>query len=192
MKFLDLGAQYLSLKDEIDCAIHTVIMRGDFIMGKEVYELEERIANYCGVQYGVALNSGTDALLAAVKGLRIGPGDEVIIPDFTYIATAEVVAAVGAKPVFVDIDEKTFNIDPQLIEAAITKKTKAIIPVHLYGLMADMDPIMTLAKKYNLFVIEDAAQAIGSEDYGKRAGSIGDAGCLSFCVCIHLQDACRH
>ena len=180
IKFLDLTAQYKSIKKEIDLAIKKVLESGQFIGGKEVERFERKFAKFCGVKYAISVNSGTDALFLSLKSLGIGPGDEVITTPFTFIATAEVIANSGAKPVFVDIDPKTFNIDPSKIEKAITKKTKAIIPVHLFGQMADMDEIMRIAKKYKLFVIEDAAQAVGAEYKGKKAGAIGDLGCFSF------------
>lgn len=180
MNFLDLAAQYRSIQKEIDAAINSVISRSEFIMGPAVGELEEKVATYCGTQFGVALNSGTDALIIALKALGIGAEDEVIVPSFTYIASAETVAMTGARPVFVDIEPDTFNIDVSTIERVITPRTKAILPVHLYGQPADMDKICQLAKKHNLKVIEDAAQAIGAEYKGKKVGSIGNVGCLSF------------
>ena len=177
---LDLKAQYRSIKTEIDAAVKKVADAQDFILGEEVVSLEKEVAVYCGAKYGVGVASGTDALILALKALDIGPGDEVITTPFTFFATAESISIVGAKPVFADIDPKTYNIDPQLIEAKITKKTKAIMPVHLYGQCADMDPIMAIAKKHGLKVIEDAAQAIGAAYKGKKAGSFGSAGALSF------------
>jgi len=180
MKLLDLNAQYQLIKKEIDKTIHDVINRSDFMLGKDLTELEKDIAKYCQAKYAVGLNSGSDALLFALRAYNIGPGDEVIVPTFTFIATAEVVVLQGAKPAFVDIDPKTYNIDPAKIEEKINKKTKAIIPVHLYGQPADMDSIMNIAKKHNLIVIEDAAQAIGAEYKGKKVCSIGHVGCLSF------------
>ncbi|MFZ6035977.1 MAG: DegT/DnrJ/EryC1/StrS family aminotransferase [Patescibacteria group bacterium] len=180
MKFLDLEAQYQSIKKEVDAAINRVIQNSSFIMGDEVAELEQKIAEYVGVPYAVGLNSGSDALTASLIALGITPGDEVIVPTFTYIATAEAVAIAGGKIVFVDINPKTFNVDPKLLEAAITKKTKAIIPVHLYGQAAEMDAIMAIAQKHKLYVIEDCAQAIGAEYNGKKVGSFGTTGCFSF------------
>ncbi|MFH1860465.1 MAG: DegT/DnrJ/EryC1/StrS family aminotransferase [bacterium] len=177
---LDLTKQYQSIKQEIDQAVINVLEKGSFILGKEVGLLEEEIASLCGIKHGIGVNSGTDALLVSLMAYGVGREDEVITTPFTFIATAEVIALNGAKPVFVDIDPKTLNIDVGKIEAAITKKTKAIIPVHLYGQMADMDQIMDLAKKYNLIVIEDAAQAMLSEYKGRYAGSIGHTGCFSF------------
>lgn len=180
MQFLDLNAQYKSIKKEIDSAIKRVLDGGVFIGGQEVEKLEEEIAKFCGVKYAIGVNSGTDALFLSLKALGIGRGDEVITTPFTFIATAEIIANLGAKPVFVDIEPKTFNIDVSKIKKAITKKTKAIIPVHLFGQMADMSEIMRIAKKYKLYVIEDAAQAIGAEYKGRKAGTMGDFGCFSF------------
>ena len=180
MKFIDLNAQYKSIKKEIDRAIKRVLDSGVFIGGEEVEKFEKEIAKFCGTKYTVGINSGTDALFLSLKALGIKQGDEVITTPFTFIATAEVIANLGAKPVFIDIDPKTFNIDPSKIEEVITKKTKAIIPVHLFGQMAEMGKIMRIAEKYKLYVIEDAAQAIGAEYKGKKAGSIGDIGCFSF------------
>ena len=177
---LDLKAQYGSIKTEIDAAVKKVADAQDFILGEEVLSLEREVAAYCGTKYGIGVASGTDALILALKALDIGPGDEVITTPFTFFATAESISIVGAKPVFADIDPKTYNIDPLLIEAKITKKTRAIMPVHLYGQCADMDPIMDIAKKHGLKIIEDAAQAIGAAYKGKKAGSIGNAGALSF------------
>lgn len=177
---LDLQAQYKTIKKEIDAAIKTVIAESSFIGGKHVEELENNIASYCGTKYAVALNSGTDALYLALWALGIGKGDEVITSPFSFFATAEVIAKVGAKPVFVDIDPATFNINPELIEEKITKNTRAIIPVHLFGQTAEMDRINDLAKRYGFFVIEDACQAIGARYKGKKAGNLGDVGCFSF------------
>jgi dTDP-4-amino-4,6-dideoxygalactose transaminase len=191
MQFLDLKAQYQSIKKEIDQAIKKVLDNCNFILGPEVEKLENNVAKYCGVKYGVALNSGTDALLLSLKALGIKPKDEVIVPSFTFISTAEVVSLIGAKPVFIDIKSSTFNINPELIEKLITPKTKAIIPVHLFGLSAEMDKIMKIARKHKLKVIEDAAQAIGAkyspphqnigrQGKNKKVCSFGDCGCLSF------------
>jgi len=180
MKFLDLSAQYNSIKKEIDEAVKRVLESTVFIGGKEVEEFEKEMAELCGVKHAIGLNSGTDALFLSLKALGVGPGDEVITSPFTFIATAGVIANCGARPVFVDIDPRTFNIDPSLIEKAITEKTKAIMPVHLFGQMADMQEIMEIAKKHSLYVIEDAAQAVGAEYKGKKAGTMGDLGCFSF------------
>ena len=177
---LDLKGQYRSIKSEIDEALRKVIERQDFILGEECRLLEEEVTQYCGSKYAVGLASGTDALILALRALDIGSGDEVITSPFTFFATAEAISLVGAKPVFVDIEPKTYNIDPALIEKAITPRTKAIIPVHLYGQCADMDPIMAIAGKRKLKIIEDTAQAIGATYNGRKAGSIGDIGTLSF------------
>jgi dTDP-4-amino-4,6-dideoxygalactose transaminase len=177
---VDLKAQYVSIKDEIDKAIQDVLESQVFILGPKVKELEEKIAKYSDVKYGIAVASGSDALLLALMAIGVGYGDEVITTPFTFFATAGSISRLGAKPVFVDIDLKTYNINPNLIEAKITNKTKAIIPVHLYGQCADMDPILDIAKRHNLYVIEDAAQAIGSKYKDKMAGSMGHLGCLSF------------
>jgi dTDP-4-amino-4,6-dideoxygalactose transaminase len=175
VQLLDLKKQYLSIKDEVDKAIFGVIDSCKFIMGPEVGMFEEKVAAYCQTKYVVGVASGTDALLIALRAYGIKPGDEVITTSFSFFATAGVISRLGAVPIFVDIDERTFNINPNLIEKKITKKTKAIIPVHLYGQMAWMDKIMEIAKQHNLVVIEDAAQAIGSKYHGKLAGSIGQA-----------------
>lgn len=177
---VDLKAQYDSIKGEIDSAIRGVVESGQFILGPETKALEEEIASYLGVKYAVGVASGTDALHLALLACGIKPGDEVITTPFTFIATAEAITNCGATPVFVDIDPQTYNIDPAQIEPKITAKTRAILPVHLYGQPADMDPILELARKYNLKVIEDCAQALGAEYKEKKAGSLGDAGCLSF------------
>ncbi|KPJ73549.1 transcriptional regulator [Parcubacteria bacterium DG_74_1] len=180
IKFLDLTAQYKSIKKEIDTAIKRVLDDANFIGGKGVQELEKEVAKFCGVKYAIGVNSGTDALFLSLKSLGIGPGDEIITTPFTFIATAGVIANCGAKPIFVDIDPNTFNINSSKIEKAITKKTRVILPVHLFGQMADMTVIMRIARKHNLCVVEDAAQAIGAEYKGKKAGAIGDLGCFSF------------
>jgi len=187
--FVDLNAQYRQIKEEIKISFDKLFKKSDFISGDAVRKFEQEFARYCGVKYALGLNSGTDALFLGLLGLGIREKDEVIVPAFTYIATALAVSMCGAKPIFVDIDEETYNIDPLKIEKVITKKTKAIIPVHLYGQAADMQSIIRIAKKYNLKVIEDAAQAHGAEYKLKiqnsklktmRVGSIGDVGCFSF------------
>lgn len=178
--FIDLKRQYSLLGPGIEPLIKKVIADGDFILGHDVKLFEENFAQYCQTKYAVGLACGTDAILLALKALGIAPGDEVIIPVNTFIATALPVIILGAKPIFVDIDTNTYNIDVDKIEERITKKTKAIIPVHLYGLIAEMEKIMSLAKKYKLYVVEDACQAHGSEYKGKRAGSFGDIACFSF------------
>lgn len=177
---LDLKAQYASIKDEIDAAIAGVLESTQFVLGPVVCDLEERIAAYCGCRYGVGVASGTDALRITLAALDIGPGDEVITTPFTFIATANTISHCGALPVFVDIDARTFNLDPIATEAAITEKTRAIVPVHLFGHPADMDPILEVAEAHGLYVIEDAAQAIGARYKGHLACSMGHAGCLSF------------
>lgn len=177
---LDLTPEIEALWDELVAAIQGVLKSGQFIMGPNVKAFEQEVAAYLGVKHAIGVNSGTDALVIALRALGIGPGDEVITTPFTFFATAEAISQVGATPVFVDIDPKTFNINPELIEPAITPRTKAILPVHLYGQAADMDPIMALAEKYNLKVIEDTAQAFGGEYKGRKLGTIGDAGCFSF------------
>jgi dTDP-4-amino-4,6-dideoxygalactose transaminase len=177
---LDLKAQYAKIKDEVLSSVAEVLETQRCIGGPKVAELEEKIAKMSDCKHAVGVSSGSDALLNSLMSLDIGPGDEVITVPFTFFATVGSIARTGAKPVFVDIDPKTYNIDPSLIEAAITDKTKAIIPVHLFGQMADMDPIMEIAGKNSLAVIEDAAQSITSTYKGKKAGAIGTTGCFSF------------
>ncbi len=177
---LDLKAQFNPIKNEVMAAVEAVFESQQFINGPQVKELEKQIAAYSGCKSGIGVSSGTDAILCALMALDIKAGDEVITTPFTFFATAGCIWRVGAKPVFVDIDLKTYNIDINKIEKAITKKTKAIMPVHLFGQVADMDPIMEIAKRHNLFVIEDAAQSIGASYKGKKAGSIGTVGCFSF------------
>lgn len=177
---LDLKQQYTTLEQDIDAAIKDVLASGQFVLGPVVEDFERRIADYCGCQHGVGVASGTDALRLTLTALEIGPGDEVITTPFTFVATANTISHAGATPVFVDIDPHTYNIDSQAIEAVITERTRAIVPVHLYGQPADMDSIMALADQHDLYVVEDAAQAIGARYHGRRAGSIGHAGCLSF------------
>jgi dTDP-4-amino-4,6-dideoxygalactose transaminase len=177
---VDPKLQYEALREEIDAAYRRVLASGQFILGKEVEAFEEEFARYCGVRYAVGLNSGTSALSLALQALGVGPGDEVITVSLTFVATVEAISLLGARPRFVDIDEKSYTLDPAQIEAAITKKTKGIIPVHLYGQPADMDPILDLAKKRKLFVLEDAAQAHGALYKGNRVGSLGHAACFSF------------
>jgi len=177
---LDLSEQYQSLREDILKTLDDVMSKSQFILGENVKKLEKDVATYSRVKHGIGVANGSDALHISLEGCGVGVGDEVIVPSFTFFATAGAVARTGAKPVFVDIDPKTFNIDPSKIEAAITENTKAIIPVHLYGQMADMDPIVEIAKKYNLFIIEDAAQAIGSQYKGKAVGELGTTACYSF------------
>ena len=178
--FLDLKAQYKEIKPQVDAAVARVIESAQFVLGPEVAAFEQRFAAYCGVQHCVALNSGTSALHLALLAAGVGPGDEVITVSMTFVATTAAILYCGAKPIFVDVDPNTWTMDPNLVKAAITPRTKAILPVHLHGLMADMDPIIEVADRAGLIVIEDAAQAHGSEYRGLRAGSIGDIGCFSF------------
>jgi dTDP-4-amino-4,6-dideoxygalactose transaminase len=177
---VDLTAQYHSIKKEIDAAVLSTLESGHFILGPAVTKFEESIASYLGVDFGIGLASGTDALVLALRALNIGAGDEVIIPAYTFFATAGTVISVGAKPVFVDIDLQSYQIDVAKIEEAITSNTKAIIPVHLYGHPAEMNPILGIAREYGLKVIEDNAQGFGAEYLGNKTGSLGDIGCLSF------------
>lgn len=177
---LDLVAQYRAIKPEIDAAVQQVFESQYFILGPEVVACEKAIADYSQCAHGCGVSSGTDALLIALMNEGIGAGDEVITSPYTFFATAGSIARTGARPVFVDIDPETYNLRADQIEERVTDKTKAIMVVHLYGLMADMDPIMDVARRHDLVVIEDAAQAIGSEYKGHRAGSIGDYGCFSF------------
>ncbi len=177
---LDMRRQYKAIKAEMDKAVLAVFEHGLFILGPEVKELEEKIARLCGSSHGIGVASGTDALLIALRAVGVGPGDEVITSDYSFFASAGVISRLGARPVFVDIEADTYNIDPLKIEKAINKKTKAIMPVHLFGQVADMDPLLQIAKKHNLIVIEDAAQAIGAGYKGKKAGGIGHFGCFSF------------
>lgn len=178
--FIDLKAQYHSIKPEIDTAITQVLENSQFILGPEVVGFETEFADYCQTRFAIGVNSGTSALHLALLAAGIGPGDEVITIPFTFVATVAAIVYTGAKPVFVDIDPVTFCMDVTRIEKAITSSTRAILPVHLYGQPADMDPIMAIAARYNLVVIEDAAQAHGAEYKGKRVGSIGHMGCFSF------------
>ncbi len=178
---LDLKAQYATIRDEIEPVVKEVMESQYFILGPKVKTFEERVAGYCNTRYALGVSSGTDALIIALMALDIQPGDEVITTAYSFFATAGSISRLNATPVFVDIDPITFNIDPAEIEAKITPKTKAIIAVHLYGQSADMDPILSIAKKHQLKVVEDAAQAIGTEyTNGRRAGSMGDMGCFSF------------
>jgi dTDP-4-amino-4,6-dideoxygalactose transaminase len=178
--FLDLKAQHDPIRAEIMTAIQEVVDRNAFAGGPFVEKFEEEFAQYCQARHAVGVANGTDALWFALLALGVGPGDEVITVPNTFMATAEAISFCGAKPVFVDIDEKTYTLDPRLLARALTPRTKAIIPVHLYGQMADMDPIMEFARQHGLFVVEDACQAHGAEYKGRRAGTIGHAGCFSF------------
>lgn len=177
---LDLKPQYLAIREEIRTAIEDVLESQHFILGPKVEECEKALAAYSHCAHGVGVSSGSDALLACLMAENIGPGDEVITSPYTFFATVGAIARVGATPVFVDIDPATYNLDVTQIASKVTKCTRAIIPVHLFGQMADMDPVMQSAKEHNLIVIEDAAQAIGAEYKGRRAGSIGHYGCFSF------------
>ncbi|MCL5073801.1 MAG: DegT/DnrJ/EryC1/StrS family aminotransferase [Actinobacteria bacterium] len=180
INFIDLKQQYFEYKSEIDEAIRNIIEQTAFIQGKEVANLEKNLARYTGSQYCISCGSGTDALLLSLMGIGIKPGDEIITVPFTFFATAEVIAFLGAKPIFVDIEEKTYNIDVNLIEKKITSKTKAIIPVSLYGQPADMDEIVSLGKKNNLIIIEDAAQSFGAKYKNKKSCNLSQIGCTSF------------
>ncbi len=198
--FVDLLSQYREVQKDVDAAVKRLFRKSDFILGEEERLYEQEFSRYCGRKFGIGVNSGTDALILSMAGLGIGPGDEVIVPSFTFIATASSVSLAGATPVFVDVDDRTLNMDPGRIERALTKKTRAIIPVHLFGQTADMAPLLKIARAHNLKVIEDAAQAHGAEyrftrpasagggrdgSAGrwlrvKKAGSMGDTGCFSF------------
>ncbi|MAV95395.1 MAG: aminotransferase DegT [Euryarchaeota archaeon] len=180
MEFVDLKSQYQALKKDVDQRVLAVLEHGQYINGPEVDDLENALADFVGVKHCVAVSSGTDALLIAMMALGVEPGDEVITTPFSFISTAETIALLGAKPVFVDIDERTCNIDPLLIEPAITSRTKAIMPVSLYGQCADMDTINSIAAEYKISVIEDAAQSFGATYKGKRSGGLSPIGCTSF------------
>jgi dTDP-4-amino-4,6-dideoxygalactose transaminase len=178
--FVDLKAQYRSIKPEVTAAIAGVLESCEFTLGSEVAAFEKEFAAYCRAGYGVGVNSGTSALHLALLAAGVGPGDEVITVPFTFLATVSAIDYTGARPVFVDVDPRTLTMDPAALEAAITPRTRAIIPVHLYGRPADMDPIVAVARRHGLVVIEDAAQAHGAEYKGRRAGSLGDMACFSF------------
>jgi dTDP-4-amino-4,6-dideoxygalactose transaminase len=177
---LDLASQYSMIGAEIRTAVERVMASQQFVLGREGTALEEEIARLCGAAHGVGLASGTDALILALRACGIQAGDEVLVPPFTFVATGSAVSALGAKPVFADIRPDTYNIDPSELERRVTARTRAIVVVHLYGLAADMDPILAFAKSRNLPVVEDNAQAIGASYKGRRTGSLGDAACLSF------------
>jgi dTDP-4-amino-4,6-dideoxygalactose transaminase len=177
---IDLKAQYQSIRDEVEPVLRRLLESQMFVLGPEVEQLEAELARYCGAARGVGCASGTDALLLPLTALGVGPGDEVITSPYSFFATAGSIWRTGARPVFVDIEPDTYNIDPSLIEPAITPRTKAIIPVHLFGQTADMDPIADIAKRHGLFVLEDAAQCIGASYRGRRAGSLGQAAAFSF------------
>ena len=180
MEFIDLKTQYQRLKSDIDAGIQRVLDHGQYILGPEVVQLEERLAHYTGARYCVSVANGTDALQIALMAVGVGPGDEVITPGFTYVATAETVALLGARPIYVDIDARTYNLDPALLEAAITPRTRAIIPVSLYGQCADMDAINAIAARHNAVVIEDAAQSFGATYKGRKSCSLSTIACTSF------------
>ena len=185
IQMVDLKSQYLRIKPEIDAAIQRVLDSTAFIQGSPVFDFEQQLVQYAGSKCVVSCGNGTDALLAALMSLGIGEGDEVVVPAFTFIAAVEVIALLGATPVFVDVCEDSFNVDVNALEKAVTSKTKVILPVHLYGQCADMEPILKIAKKHNIKVIEDACQAVGttytfSDGTMKQAGTMGDVGCLSF------------
>jgi dTDP-4-amino-4,6-dideoxygalactose transaminase len=177
---LDLAAQYAAIGAEIRTAVERVLASQQFVLGREGAALEEEIAKLCGVAHGVGLASGTDALILALRACGVQPGDEVLLPPFTFVATGSAVSALGAKPIFADIRPDTYNLDPTELERRVTPRTRAIVVVHLYGLAADMDPIMAFAKSRKIAVIEDNAQAIGASYKGRRTGSLGDAACVSF------------
>lgn len=177
---LDLKAQYANIREEIRRAVDEVLDGGRYILGPEVKKLEEEIAAFSQAKYGIGVGNGTDALVLTLDALGIGPGDEVITTPFTFFASAECISRVGATPVFADVDPKTYNLDPVRVREKITDRTKAIIPVHIFGQPADMDEIMEIAREHDLYVIEDACQAIGSEYKGRRVGSFGHAACYSF------------
>ena len=177
---VDLKVQYAALRPDIDATIARVIANTSFIMGPEVRAFEEAFAAYCQARYAVGVSSGTAAIELVLRALNIGPGDEVVTTPFTFIASAEAISAAGATPVFADIDPLTYNLSPAAVEAAITPRTRALLPVHLYGQPADMDALRAIAQRHGLFLIEDAAQAHGAEINGRRVGSLGDAACFSF------------
>ena len=178
--FIDFTKQHETIEKELDLGLKEVFRKFDFVLGEEAEQFEKSFSKYCSTKYGVGVNSGTDALYLAVSALDIDMGDEVILPAFTFIATALCISYAGATPVYVDIEDQTYNLDPKKIEKAITPKTKAIIPVHIYGQSADMDEINSIAKKHNLKVIEDAAQAHGATYKGKKIGSLSHVACFSF------------
>lgn len=180
MQFIDLRAQYHRIKDDVDRRLQAVLEHGQYVMGPEIEELEERLAAYAGIDHCVALSSGTDALLVAMMALDIGPGDEVVTTPFTFIATGEMIALLGATPVFADIDPRTYNLDPESAEAAITERTKAIMPVSLYGQCADMDAFNAIGERHGIPVIEDAAQSFGATYRGRRSCGLSRLAATSF------------
>jgi dTDP-4-amino-4,6-dideoxygalactose transaminase len=177
---VDLVAQYDAIKDEVTATIDEVLRRGVFILGPNVTALEEELAAYCGTRFAIGVASGTDALILTLRAMGIGPGDEVVVPAYTFFASAEAVSLCGARPVFVDIDPATYGLDPNQVEDRLSPRTRAIIPVHLYGHPAEMDGVLAVAARRGIRVIEDNAQAIGASYHGRRTGGLGDAGCLSF------------
>jgi UDP-2-acetamido-2-deoxy-ribo-hexuluronate aminotransferase len=180
ISFIDLARQQERIKADLDRRMQAVLKHGQYIMGPEIKELEAQLAAYCGSRHCIAVSSGTDALLAAMMAIGIGPGDEVVTTPFTFIATGEMIALLGATPVFVDIDTKTYNLDPGLLEAAVTPRTKAIVPVSLYGQCAEFDAINSIAAQYGLPVIEDACQSFGATYRGRTSGNLSTIGCTSF------------
>ncbi|OYW23091.1 MAG: transcriptional regulator, partial [Planctomycetales bacterium 12-60-4] len=178
--FIDLTAQYQSIAAEVQPVVERLFAEQKFILGDEVTELEQEIATYCDARFAIGCNSGTDALILALNALGIGAGDEVITTPFSFFATASAIVRAGATPVFVDIEPNTYNLDPAQVEDAITPRTKAIMPVHLYGQCADMEPLWRIATQHGLAIVEDACQAIGAEYRGRRAGVLGAVGCFSF------------
>ena len=178
--FLDLKRQYSSIREEINAAVLSVLESSQFILGRDVAAFEEEFAHWNGCRHAIGVNSGTSAIHLALLACGVGPGDEVLTVPFTFVATTAAIEYVGARPIFVDIDPRTYTMDPELIEAAITRRTRAILPVHLFGHPADMDPILEIADRHGLVVIEDAAQAHGAEYKGRRTGTMGAAGCFSF------------
>ncbi len=180
ISMLDLRAQYAAIREEVRAALDEVLESQRFILGPQLDALEQEVARYCGRRHGVGVASGTDALILALRACHIGPGDEVVVPGFSFIATAGAVSALGARPVFADIDPRTFNLDPAQLEARIAPRTRAVIVVHLYGLPAAMEPILGTAARHKVTVIEDNAQAIGATYQGRKTGSLGQLGCLSF------------
>lgn len=177
---LDLSFEIETLWGELNAAIQGVLRSGSFVMGPEVKAFESEVSDYLGVEHAIGVNSGTDALVIALRALGVGPGDEVVTTPFTFFASAEAISQVGATPVFVDIDSETYNMDPYLLEAKITPRTRAIMPVHLFGQAAELDPILAVAEKHGLGVVEDVAQALGGKYKGKALGSFGDVGAFSF------------
>lgn len=180
VNFIDFSQQYQTIKDEIDTGLKSVFEKGNFILGEEEQVFEESFAKYCDVRYGVGVNSGTDALYLALSAIDLKPGDEVILPSFTFIATALCISYTGAKPVFIDVEEETYNIDPNQLKSLITDKTRVILPVHLYGQPSNMDEINAIAQKHNIVVIEDACQSHGAKYKNRKVGSLGNIGCFSF------------